>query len=212
MALSPLQGRAATLGPVEDRTYAPRVDVQLHAFPSGDREFAEYVEAAWAALPSSATAEVLQYAIRVRYPAAIVTMQDELARRGEGPIVWYAFRTAAIGIPAIGETPAAEGAWAILDDDRRFLEVSPALAAIAELPAERMLGHRIEEFSNPEDPSIREDIARLWAEFRSGGALASTLRFNYADGRPREVAYRLDADADGKGRHRLSVDVLPARE
>jgi PAS domain-containing protein len=212
MALSPFEGSAATLGPVEDRTYAPRVDVQLHAFPSGDSEFAEYVEAAWAALPTPTTAEDLQHAIRVRYPAAIVTMQDELARRGEGPIVWYAFRTAAIGMPAIGDTPAAEDAWAILDDERRFVEVSPALAEIAELPAGRMLGHRIEEFSNPADPTIREDIARLWAEFRSGGALGSTLRFNYADGRPREVAYRIEADADGPGRHRLSVQVLPLEE
>ena len=195
-----------------DRTYPRRVDVQLHAFPSRDREFVEYVEAAWAALSAPRSSEALQHAIRARYPAAIVTIQDELARRDEGPIVWYAFRTAAIGTPAIGEAPAAEAAWAILDDERRFLEVSPALAKIAELPARRMVGRQVEEFSNPADPTIREDIARLWAEFRSGGALASTLRFNYADGRPREVAYRLDADADGKGRHRLSVRVLPSSQ
>jgi PAS domain-containing protein len=217
MAISAPRGSAATVRPAVDRTYAPRVDVQLHAFPSGDREFADYVEAAWAALTARAalaapqTPEDLQHAIRARYPAAIVTIQHELARRAEGPDVWYAFRTAAIGIPAIGDTPA-DDAWAILDDERRFLEVSPALARIAELPARRMVGHRVEEFSNPADPSIREDIARLWTEFRSGGALASTLRFNYADGRPREVAYRLEADSDGPGRHRLSVRVLPATD
>jgi PAS domain-containing protein len=212
MALSPTRGPAATLGPVVDRTYAPRVDVQLHAFPSGDREFVDFVQAVWAALPAPRTVDVLQRAIRARYPAAMVTLQDELARREEGPEVWYAFRTAAIGRPAIGDTLPADEAWAILDDERWFLEVSPALAGIAELPARRMVGHRIEEFSNPADPSIREDIARLWAEFRSGGALASTLRFNHADGRPREVAYRLDADADGPGRHRLSVHVLPSED
>jgi PAS domain-containing protein len=203
---------SAGSGPIPDRTYPRRVDVQLHAFPSRDREFVEYVEAAWVALSTPRSAEALQHAIRARYPAAIVTIQDELARREEAPIVWYAFRTAAIGTPAIGETPAAEAAWAILDDERRFLEVSPALAKIAELPARRMVGRQVEEFSNPTDPTIREDIARLWAEFRSGGALASTLRFNYADGRPREVAYRLDADADGPGRHRLSVRVLPSSQ
>ena len=126
--------------------------------------------------------------------------------------MWYAFRTAAIGMPAIDDAPAAEPAWAILDDERRFVEVSPALAKIAELPARRMVGRQIEEFSNPADPTIRDDIARLWAEFRAGGALASTLRFNYADGRPREVAYRIDADADGPGRHRLSVRVIPSKE
>ena len=83
------------------------------------------------------------------------------------------------------------------------------MRGIAELPARRMVGHQIEDFSNPADPTIREDIVRLWAEFRAGGTLASTLRFNYRDGRPREVAYRLDADAAGPGRHRLTVSVLP---
>jgi PAS domain-containing protein len=188
------------------------VDVRLHAFPSRDREFVEYVEAAWAALPAPRTTEALQHALRARYPAAIVTVQNELARHDEAPVVWYAFRTAAIGTPAIDDEPRSDGAWAILDDERRFLEVSPALAKIAELPVRRMVGHQVEEFSNPVDPTIREDIVRLWTEFRSGGALASTLRFNYADGRPREVAYRLDADADGPGRHRLSVQVLPPEE
>jgi len=188
------------------------VDLRLHAFPSRDREFVEFVEAAWAALPTPKTIEALQGALRVRYPAAIVIAQNELARHDEAPVVWYAFRTAAIGTPAIGEGPERETAWAILDNERRFLEVSPGLAKIAELPARRMVGHQVEEFSNPADPTIREDIARLWAEFRSGGALASTLRFNYADGRPRQVAYRLEADADGPGRHRLSVRVLPQKE
>jgi hypothetical protein len=72
-----------------------------------------------------------------------------------------------------------------------------------------MLGHAIEDFSNPADPTIREDIARLWSEFRSSGALAATLRFNYADGRPRELGYRIVADAAGPGRHRLTVVELP---
>ncbi len=187
------------------------MDVQLHAFPSRDREFVDYVRTAWASLAAPKTPEELQDALRVRYPAAIVTMQEELARHGDGPIVWYAFRTAAIGTPAIDDAPTPEEAWAILDDERRFLEVSPGLARIAELRARLMVGHVIEEFSNPADPTIREDIARLWAEFKTGGTLASTLRFNYADGRPREVAYRLVADADGPGRHRLSVHVLPPK-
>jgi PAS domain-containing protein len=188
------------------------VEVRLHAFPSRDREFIDFVHAAWATLAAPKTPEELQHALRARYPAAIVTVQEELARHGEGPIVWYAFRTAAIGAPPIDDSPKPEGAWAILDNERRFLEVSPDLARITELPAKRMVGHVIEDFSNPADPTIREDIARLWSEFRSGGTLASTLRFNYADGRPREVAYRLVADADGPGRHRLSVRVVSTKE
>ncbi len=186
------------------------MDVKLHAFPSRDREFLDYVQATWQALPEPRTPETLQLALRVRYPAAVVVVQAELARHGDGPIVWYAFRTAAIGIPTVEEPVDSEEAWAILDDDRRFLEISPALARIVELPARRMVGRVVEDFSNPQDPTIRDDIARLWDEFRSGGALASTVRFNYADGRPRELAYRLVADAAGPGRHRLSVRVLPA--
>jgi PAS domain-containing protein len=188
------------------------VDIRLNAFPSRDREFVDYVQAAWATLTAPKSPDALQQSLRIRYPAAIVTIQEELARHGDGPIVWYAFRTAAIGAPAIDDSPEDDAAWAILDDERRFLEVSPGLARIAELPARGMVGHAIEDFSNPADPTIREDIARLWAEFRSGGTLASTLRFNFADGRPREVAYRLVADADGPGRHRLWVRVLAPSE
>ncbi len=189
------------------------MDVKLHAFPSRDGEFVAFVQAAWQGLPAPPTPDALQQALRVRYPAAVVTVQEELARYGVSPIVWYAFRTAAIGGPDADAAAASEaagaGAWAILDDERRFVEVSPGLARIAELSARRMVGRVIEDFSNPADPTIREDIARLWSEFRSSGALSSTLRFNYADGRPRELAYRLVADADGPGRHRLSVTVLP---
>jgi PAS domain-containing protein len=188
------------------------VDVELHAFPSSDDEFVANVAATWSALPAPKTAEALQYALRARYPAAIVTIQDELARHRDGPTVWYAFRTAAIGTPAIDDTSQPDAAWAILDDERTFLEVSPTLGKIAELPPRKMVGHVIEDFSNPADPSIRDDIVRLWDEFRAGGTLASTLRFNYADGRPREVAYRLDANANGAGRHRLTVRVIPPKE
>jgi PAS domain-containing protein len=186
------------------------VDPQIHAFPSRDREFVASAQAALAALPAPKTHVALQEALRVRYPAAVVTVQEELARHGDGPIVWYAFRTAAIGSATTQLAPDDASAWAILDNERRFLEVSPELARIAELPAHRMVGHLVEDFSNPADPTIREDIVRLWSEFRYAGTLASTLRFNYRDGRPREVAYRLDVDAAGPGRHRLTVAVLQA--
>lgn len=185
------------------------MDVKLHAFPSRDREFVEFAQAAWAVLPAPRSTDALQRALRVRYPAAVVTEQAELAQYGHGPTIWYAFRTAAVGAKTLEAVSQRAGAWAIVDDERRFAEVSAGLARIAELPARRMVGHRIEDFSNPADPMIRDDIARLWAEFRSHGSLASTLRFNYADGRPRELAYRIVADADGPGRHRLTVRALP---
>src|SRR5262249_40254291 len=116
----------------EGRILRP-VDVQVRAFPSADREFVAYVESAWSGLPEPKTVEAFQHALRARYPAAMVTIQDELARRGDAPVVWYAFRTGALGAPQIASEPEPASAWAILDDDRRFLEVSPALASIAEL-------------------------------------------------------------------------------
>lgn len=186
------------------------MDPQIHAFPSRDGEFVAFAQTALASLPVPKSPAALQEAIRRKYPAAVVTVQEALARHGDGPIVWYAFRTAATGSVPAEIASEDESAWAILDNERRFLEVSPALARIAELPARRMVGHQIEHFSNPADPTIREDIVRLWSEFRHSGTLASTLRFNYRDGRPREVAYRLDADLAGSGRHRLIVSVLRA--
>ena len=161
-----------------ERDYIQPVDVKLHAFPSRDREFLDFAQAAFNVLAEPRTTEALQRALRVRYPAAVVTEQAELARHGDGPRIWYAFRTAAIGIPPIGADTEEPEAWAIVDDERRFVEVSPALAKIVELPARRILGHRIEDFSNPADPTVRDDIARLWTEFRNGGAIASTVRFN----------------------------------
>lgn len=186
------------------------MDVKLHAFPSRDGAFLEFAQAALGALPDPATPAALQAALRARYPTAVVSVQEEMARHGEGPIVWYAFRTGTIGSPP--EDDPNGDAWAILDDDRRFLEVSPGLARIVEVPARRMIGRQIEAFSNPGDTSIREDIARLWTEFLSAGTLSSNIRFNYADGRPRELAYRLHANAEGRGRHRLTVSVVAAPE
>ena len=185
------------------------MNIALHAFPSTDLAFVAFAQAALAVLPEPPTPAALQRALRVRYPTAVVTQQAEFARHGDGPIVWYAFRTAASDPAGPEVAPEKAGAWAILGDDRRFIQVSTALARIAELPGRRMVGHRVEDFSNPSDPTIRDDITRLWGEFRSNGSLASTLRFNFRDGRPRELAYRLVADADGPGRHRLTVSVLP---
>jgi PAS domain-containing protein len=180
------------------------VSVRLQAFPSSDADFGAYVRACLEDLAEQRTPASLQRALRQRYPAAVVTAQEELARHGEGPTIWYAFRTAALAAPGT-ETEDVWPAWAIVDGERRFLEVSSGMAQIAELPARVLKGHRIEDFSNPSDPTIREDIERLWNEFLRTGSMISTVRFNYADGRPRELAYRIDADADGPGRHRLSV-------
>jgi len=183
------------------------VEIRVRTFPSTDREFARFVRAAYGALGSGASPDALQRSLRSRYPAAIVRVQEELARHGHGPEVWYAFRTSAVGERLSPERPAE--AWAIVDDERRFIEVSPSLSAIVELPARHIIGRRIEDFSSADDPTIRDDIAALWEEFERRRTITSTVRFNYADGRPRELEYRINADADGRGRHRLLVWVVP---
>jgi PAS domain-containing protein len=184
--------------------YPLDVDLELRTFPSSDRDFGRFARATLLELGEPRSPEGLQRRLRTRYPAAIVKAQVELARHGEGPPIWYAFRSGSVGAaPAVpvNEAPA----WAIVDDERRFVEVSPALAAIVELPADMIVGHRVEEFGSPDDPTIRSDIVRLWKDFRTTGAIASTVRFNFGDGRPRELGYRLIADAAGRGRHRLTV-------
>lgn len=176
-------------------------------FPSEDREFEAFVRAAIAGLPRPLTPEVLQHAVRRRYPAAVVRAQDDLARVGDAPAIWYVFRFGTLGGAPRIDLAGATDAWAVLDDERRFLEVGRGLAAIAEVPPAAMIGRTIDDLTNPADPTIREDLARMWEEFLRLRAIASTLRFDHLDGRHREVAYQLVADAAGPGRHRLVARV-----
>jgi PAS domain-containing protein len=179
----------------------------LRLFPNDDADFGAFARALLAGLdapPNRATPAALQAGLRTRYPAATVAPQEELARHGDAPLIWYVYRAGSIGSSRAHEWPA----WAILDDNRSFLDVSPELAAIAELPVEVMLGHQLEEFTNPDDPTIRDDIANLWVEFLRRGSIGSSIRFNFADGRHRELEYNLEAAADGPARHRLSVREL----
>jgi PAS domain-containing protein len=180
------------------------VEIELRTFPSSDRDFGRFARSVSTELRDPPSPEALQSRIRARYPAAIVQVQSELARHGDGPPIWYVFRSGSLD--RMPDVPVNEApAWAIVGDDRRFVEVSPALAEIVEIPAALIVGHRLEEFGNPADPTIRSDIARLWQSFRDSGSLASSIRFNYGDGRPRELLYRLIANAAGPGRHRLTV-------
>jgi len=184
--------------------YPLDVDLELRTFPSSDGDFGRFARASVLELTEPRSPDGLQRRLRSRYPAAVVKVQVELARHGEGPPVWYAFRSGSVGVSPtvpVDEAPA----WAILDDERRFVEVSPALATIIELPADQIVGHQLEEFGSPDDLTIRSDIVRLWKDFKTTGAIASTVRFNFGDGRPRELGYRLIADAAGPGRHRLTV-------
>ena len=103
-----------------------------------------------------------------------------------------------------------ELAWAILDDGRHFVDLNAAFATIVELPREQILGRTVKEFTNPEDPSIREDLAALWCQFVETRRIESTIRFNRVDGRRRQFAYRIVADDPEPGFHRLRVAEIEA--
>jgi PAS domain-containing protein len=185
--------------------------IQLRTFPSDDAAFLAFARAALRGVTAT-TANQLQAQLRARYPTAVVRAQEELARRGGDGVVWYAFRYGSIAArPAVPEPfdwddPSV--AEAIVDDDRRFVELNDALVAIVEQPRETIVGRAIEEFTNPDDPTIREDIAVLWGEFVEARTAESTIRFNRADGRLRQLAYRIVADDPETGRHRLRVREL----
>jgi PAS domain-containing protein len=183
-------------------------EIQLRTFPSRDTAFAAFAQEALAQLAAPTIPE-LQAHIRQRYPAAVVRAQDELARRGGGPIVWYGFRFGNVvenpaGSRAIDWT-ASDTPWAIIDDERRFVDLNDALAAIVELPRAEILGRAIEDFTNPDDPTIRDDLGEMWRHFVDARRAESTIRFNRADGRPRQLAYRIVADDPEPGRHRIRV-------
>jgi PAS domain-containing protein len=184
------------------------VDIQLRTFPSADPTFHAYACDALDAMKRPST-RGLQDNVRIRYPLAVVRSQEDLARRGAGPLVWYAFRFGSVahgppGMPMI-DWERGDVAWAILDEERHFVDLNDALATIVEQPRDAIVGRAVEEFTNPQDPTIREDIAALWQQFVDTRWAESTIRFNRRDGRRRLLAYRIVADDPEPGRHRLRV-------
>ena len=201
--MSPRRRTAAYSGELERP-----VDIQLRSFPSADPTFHAFACEALDALKRPSPA-ALQDTIRGRYPVAVVRAQEDLARRGTGPLVWYAFRYGTVtGGPAGTQSidwDSRDIAWSILDDERRFVDLNDALAVIVEQPRDAILGRAVEEFTNPDDPSIREDLAVLWGQFVATRWFESTIRFNRRDGRRRQLAFRIVADDPEPGRHRLRV-------
>jgi PAS domain-containing protein len=173
-----------------------------------DLAFRRHVEGALAALHALALErpEVrmepaeLQWRLRDRYPAAVVRERDTLADPGGEEILWYVYRFGSV-TPGRRWWEEPGHAWAILDDDRRFTEMSTSLTEIVEAPREGLLGRPVEAFSNPEDVSALDDVLALWAEFQRRGELHATLRFRRLDGTPREIEYHVTRDGAGPGRH-----------
>ena len=180
--------------------------IEARTFPGDDATFRA---AATEALALADDPADLQRRLRERYPAAVVRQRDPIADPGIGPDIWYAFR---YGSALSGTRWWTEAGlpWAVIDAARRFVAASDSLAAIVEVPKEALFGHRIDEFSNPDDVTVLEDIEALWEQFLIAGQLHSTLRFRRADGTPRELEYHLEANGSGPGRHLAIVRELPA--
>ena len=185
-----------------------RLQPRLQAFPAEDLAFRRYVAEAFAELLDDVStrpngrpeAEGLQWRLRARYPSAVVRERDALADPGgEGPL-WYVYRFGSVR-PGRRWWEEPGHAWAILDGDRCFVEVSTSLAEIVEVPRATILGQRVEAFANPGDASVSSDFEGLWRELLANGELHATLRFARRDGTPREIEYHVTRDGAGPERH-----------
>jgi PAS domain-containing protein len=181
---------------------------RLQAFPAEDLAFRRFVADAFSTLLTELDPrpdallepEELQVRLRARYPAAVVRPRDRLADPGDGDLLWYVYRFGSVS-PGLRWWEEPGHAWAILDDDRRFVEVSTSLTEIVEAPREAILGQLVDGLSNPEDASALEDIGSLWAEFMNRGELHATIRFRRLDGSPREIEYHVTREGAGPQRH-----------
>jgi PAS domain-containing protein len=190
---------------------------RLQLFPSEDLAFRRFVDVAFGSLCADAAArgrpidpQQLQSRLRDRYPAAVVRRREAIADPGPDDVLWYVYRFGSV-TPGWRWWEEPGHAWAVFDDERRFVEVSTSLTQIVEAPREALLGRPLEAFSNPADVSVPEDAAGVWEELRRRGELHSTLRFRRLDGTPREIEYHLTHDGAGPGRHLAIVREIEPR-
>jgi PAS domain-containing protein len=195
-----------------------RAQPRLQAFPPEDIAFRRFIAEAFAATVADSDVrydialepEELQLRLRARYPAAVVRARDPLADPGDGADLWYVYRFGSVS-PGRRWWDEPGHAWAILDDDRGFVELSTSLTGIVEVPRDALLGRRVEEFANPEDATATADVTALWQEFLERGELHATLRFRRHDGTSREIEYHVTKHGAGPDRHLAVVrEIEPA--
>lgn len=192
--------------------------IRLQVFPFEDAAFRRFVDEAFEAIQGLTTPHAdgrldpleLQLRLRDRYPAAVVRERDALADPGSGDTLWYVYRFGSV-VPGRRWWEEPGHAWAILDDDRRFVELSTSLTLIVEAPREVLIGTQVEAFSNPDDVTAPDDVLALWTEFLERGLLHSTLRYRRLDGSAREIEYHVTKDGAGPGRHLAVVREIDTR-
>ena len=191
---------------------------RLQAYPAEDLAFRRCVADAFAELLADVGARPnarletadLQWRLRERYPSAVVRQRDPLADPGEGEDLWYVYRFGSVR-PGRRWWEEPGHAWAILDDDRRFVEVSTSLAEIVEVPRELIIGRPVVAFANPGDVTVNADFDGLWAELLEKGELHATMRFARRDGSRREIEYHVTKDGAGPDRHLAVVREIEPR-
>ncbi len=195
-----------------------RTQPRLQAFPAEDLAFRRFIAEAFAELLDEVSthpngrpeAADLQWRLRVRYPSAVVRERDALADPGGEGQLWYVYRFGSVR-PGRRWWEEPGHAWAILDADRCFVEVSTSLAEIVEVPRTTIIGQRVEAFANPGDASVGSDFDGLWHQLLNDGELHATLRFSRADGSAREIEYHVTRDGAGPERHLAVVREIDPR-
>jgi PAS domain S-box-containing protein len=74
----------------------------------------------------------------------------------------------------------------IADDDRNYQDASVGAVKLLGLPRDKIIGHRIDDFTVP---SLKPQISQLWRAFLEHGEQEGTLQLIGADGSVREVEY-----------------------
>jgi PAS domain-containing protein len=195
-----------------------RTQPRLQAFPSEDLAFRRFIAEAFAELLDDVAsrpngrpeAADLQRRLRARYPSAVVRGRAALADPGGEGELWYVYRFGSIS-PGRRWWEEPGHAWAILDGDRCFVEISTSLAEIVEVPRATILGQRVEAFANPGDASVGADFDGLWRELLDTGELHATLRFARLNGTAREIEYHVTRDGAGPARHLAVVREIEPR-
>jgi PAS fold len=191
---------------------------RLQAFPAEDLAFRRFIAEAFAELLDAVSQlpngrpepADLQWRLRRRYPSAVVRERDPLADPGGEGELWYVYRFGSVR-PGRRWWEEPGHAWAILDADRCFVEVSTSLAEIVEVARDVIIGQRVETFANPGDTSVGSDFDGLWQELLDRGELHATLRFARNNGTAREIEYHVTRDGAGPDRHLAVVREIEPR-
>ena len=74
----------------------------------------------------------------------------------------------------------------LADNDRKYLDASAGASKLLGLPREKIIGHTLDDFVQPE---LKPAVSERWRSFLEEGEQEGTLQLLRPDGNPREVEY-----------------------